>query len=334
MEFGDKMKKILAISLLLAILLCGCAETAPSEREIFAMDTLMTLRIWGDDSLAADAVAEINRLDSLFSVTDENSEIFALNRDGSATVSEETSLLIDYAAAISRRTDGAFDPTVYPLVELWGFTRETQNVPTQSEINAALSLIDAERMSIDGDKVFLIQGAKIDLGGIAKGYTAQTVIDFLKNNGVESAFLSLGGNVQTLGSKPDGSAWMIGIADPDDPSHAIACVQYFGDKALVTSGGYQRYFEENCVRYHHILDPKTGMPADTGLASVTVLAQDGTLADGLSTALFVMGMDKAVAFWRESDDFEAVFITENGEIYATDGAASLLTDCDFTVVER
>lgn len=334
MEFGDKMKKILAISLLLAILLCGCAETAPSEREIFAMDTLMTLRLWGDDSLAAEAVAEINRLDSLLSVTDENSEIFALNRDGLAMVSKDTSLLLKRAVEISCLTDGAFDPTVFPLVELWGFTKETQNVPTQSEINAALSLIDTEQMSIDGDKVFLMQGAKIDLGGIAKGYTAQTVTEYLRKKGVETAFLSLGGNVQTLGRKPDGSPWMIGIADPDNPSQAIACIQFYGSMALVTSGGYQRYFEENGVRYHHILDPKTGMPADTGLVSVTVLAQDGTVADGLSTALYVMGMDKAVAFWRESDDFEAVFITKNGEIFVTEDAASLLTDCDFTVVER
>lgn len=328
------MKKLLAISLLLAIILCGCTENDLTEREIFAMDTLMTLRVWGDDSLAAEAVAEINRLDSLLSVTDENSEIFALNRGGTATVSEDTSLLIWQAADISRRTEGAFDPTVYPLVTLWGFTQETQRVPEQNEIDDALTLIGIEQIAFDGDMVYLSNGAKIDLGGIAKGYTAQTVIDFLKNNGVETAFLSLGGNVQTLGSKPDGSPWVIGIANPDNPSQAIACVQFFDDMALVTSGGYQRYFEDNGVRYHHILDPKTGMPADTGLASVTVLARDGTLADGLSTALFVMGMDKAVEIWRESNDFEAVFITENGEIFVTDGAASLLTECNFTVVER
>lgn len=332
------MKKILAVSLLVAILLCGCASNAPVEREIFAMDTLMTVRVWGDEDDAVAAVSEINRLDALLSVTNEDSDVYALNHHTEPRLRYDTCLLIDSAIEVSRRTGGAFDPTVYPLVELWGFTKDTQEVPSQDEIDDALAFVGADRAfdrwEYTLDRNALSNGARLDLGGIAKGYAAQKVVDLLQSRGVETAFLNLGGNVQTLGSKPDGEAWLVGIADPENPSQAVACLRFTGSLALVTSGGYQRYFEENGVRYHHILDPKTGWPAESGLSSVTVLAQDGALADGLSTALFVMGMEKATALWRESDDFEAVFITEDGAIFATEGAASLLTDCDFTVIER
>ena len=328
------MKKLLAVSLLIALLICGCANNAPVEREIFAMDTLMTVRVWGDEEDVTAAVSEINRLDGLLSVTNDDSEVYSLNRDGEAELSMDVYDLMVKAVAVSRRTDGAFDPTVYPLVEAWGFTKDTQAVPSQSEIDAALALVGYEQLEDDLDVTYVCVNGKIDFGGIAKGYTAQKVVDLLKDRGVKTAFLSLGGNVQTLGSKPDGEPWVVGIADPKDPSQAVAALRFDGSLALVTSGGYQRYFEENGVRYHHILDPKTGFPADSGLASVTVLAQDGALADGLSTALFVMGMEKAAALWCESDDFEAVFITQDGAIFATEGAASLLTECVFKVIER
>ena len=320
--------------MLLALLLCGCAHAAPVEREIFAMDTVMTVRVWGDETDVSAAVAEINRLDASLSVTNEDSEVFALNRDGEAEFGMDAFDLLIKAIAVSRRTDGTFDPTVYPLVEAWGFTKDTQAVPSQSEIDAALAFVGYEQLENGLDVTNISTDGKIDFGGIAKGYTAQKVVEMLQSRGVKTAFLYLGGNVQTLGSKPDGEAWIVGIVDPESPSQAIACLRFYGSMALVTSGGYQRFFEENGVRYHHILDPKTGMPAETGLASVTVLAHDGTLADGLSTALFVMGMEKATALWRESDDFEAVFITQDGAIFSTEGAASMLTDCEYTVIER
>ena len=298
------------------------------------MDTLMRVKIWGSDA-AADAVQqEVYRLEKLLSVTENSSDVALLNCGGYKRISDETDELLHSALTISERTGGAFDPTVYPLVRLWGFTEATQRVPSQDELQAALSHIGIENVDAQDGFAELKNGAQLDFGGIAKGYAAERCSSILQASGVEAALLALGGNVQTVGSKPDGTPWAIGIADPAQPEQSLATLRFTGPLALVTSGGYQRYFEKDGVRYHHILDPKTGMPAQSGLASVTVLAQSGTLADALSTALFVMGLDEATEFWRASDDFEAVFITDDGEIYATAGAAELLDDCEFQVIAR
>ena len=298
------------------------------------MDTLMRVKVWGSDE-AADAVQqEVYRLEKLLSVTENSSDVALLNCGGYKRISDETDELLHSALTISERTGGAFDPTVYPLVRLWGFTEATQRVPSQDELQAALSHIGIENVDAQDGFAELKNGAQLDFGGIAKGYAAERCVSILQAAEVEAALLALGGNVQTVGSKPDGTPWAIGIADPTQPEQSLATLRFTGSLALVTSGGYQRYFEKDGVRYHHILDPKTGTPAQSGLASVTVLAQSGTLADALSTALFVMGLDEATEFWRASDDFEAVFITDDGEIYATAGAAELLDDCEFQVIAR
>lgn len=328
------MKKTLSVLLLLCLLLTACANDGPAETEIFAMDTYMRIRVWSDDDPLNDAVDEIRRLEELFSVTDEDSEINTLNQTGQAELRKETAEILERAVALSTRTGGAFDPTVYSLVSAWGFTSGEAHILSQEELDTILPLVGTEHLRLNGTAAVLTDGAQVDLGGIAKGYTAQKCLELLSENGVQTAMLSLGGNVQTLGSKPDGSAWVIGIANPEEPSEAIATLTFTGSMAIVTSGGYQRYFDSDGVRYHHILDPETGKPAETGLASVTILTEDGTTADALSTALFVMGMEKAVDFWRESDDFEAVFISQDGAIFATEGAVPLLGGCEFEEITR
>lgn len=329
------MKRLLSFVLLFCLLCTGCAaESAFVSTEMFAMDTYISLRVWGDNSDLSDVITEIRILEKQFSVTDEESDVYTLNQTGSVKASSNLLELLDAAVSFSERTDGAFDPTIYPLVQAWGFTTQEQRVPSQKELDSLLPLVGTEHLSVEGDIVTLDSGVQIDLGGIAKGYTAQKCTESLVIRGVQTAILSLGGNVQTLGTKPDGEPWVVGIADPDNPSEAIAVVSFTGSMALVTSGGYQRYFEQDGTRYHHILDPKTGCPVQNELASVTVLAQDGTLADALSTALFVMGLDEASAFWRESTDFEAVFITKDREIYATEGAAALLSGGEVQVISR
>ena len=326
------MKRRICVILLAAALLflAACGETAPVQKELFAMDTVLSLKVWGDEA-ALDAVSdELLRLDAMLDATDAASEIGRLNAGQS--ISGEAAALVAAAVEFSRKTDGAFDPTVYPLMRLWGFTDETQHVPEAADITAALAHIGTEQVQLDGGTASLSSGAAIDLGGIAKGYAAEQCVTVLEQSGATAALLSLGGNIQTYGTKPDGSAWMIGIADPQQPEQAVASVAVTGTKALVTSGGYQRYFEADGVRYHHILDPKTGCPAESGLASVTIIADSGTLADAYSTALFVMGLEKATEFWRSEQDFAAVFITTDGVIYATDGVS--LSGCDYQVIER
>lgn len=328
------MKKILSVLLLLCLFLTACSKDGPAETEIFAMDTYMRIRIWGDNDLLHDAVDEIRRLERLFSVTDEDSEVYALNQTGNAELSADTAEILEQAITLSERTAGAFDPTVYPLVSAWGFTTGEAHVLTREELDVLLPLVGTEHLRLEGAAAALTDGAQVDLGGIAKGYTAQKCLELLSEKGVQTAMLSLGGNVQTLGTKPDGTAWVIGIANPEAPSEAIATLTFTGSMAIVTSGGYQRYFDLDGTRYHHILNPETGIPAETGLSSVTILTQDGATADALSTALYVMGMERGIEFWRESNDFEAVFITQSGTIYATEGAAPLLGGCEFEEITR
>ena len=308
------MKKITAL-VLAVMILAGChgpAKSAPapekSEKTVYAMDTVMALTAYGENGAAGldRAETEILRLDDLLSISKESSDIYRLNRDPSATISAETSHLLDTANGIADLTDGDFDPTVAPLMDLWGFRTRNYHVPSQAELNEALS-----KMGNGG----------IDLGGIAKGYTSERVLMKLEDAGVSSAIPSLGGNVGTLGLKPDGSRWTVAIQDPEGDGY-IATLELGEDREkfyAITSGGYQRYFEQDGKTYHHILDPKTGAPAETDLLSVTIVSPDGTAADGFSTALFVKGFEEAVEFWRlYHARFGMVLVTEDG-LFATEG---------------
>ena len=176
---------------------------------------------------------------------------------------------------------------------------------------------------------------KIDFGGIAKGYTSSRIMQIYKKCGVTSGLVSLGGNVQLLGAKPDGSAWKVAVESPDEDGNYLGILQA-KDKAVITSGGYERYFEKNGKKYHHIIDPATGYPAENGLVSVTIVSSDGTLADGLSTSLFIMGEEKAAEFWKaHSNEFEAIFATDDGTIYVTEGLKdSFTTDLDMKVITK
>lgn len=296
------MKRVFYVLLVcVLLLLCGCQ--AESRETVFAMDTVMDLQVWGADSQGA--VAEVKSL------------ILQLEKTWSAQrLNQEKvgdSPLLDSAQQLSVRTGGAFDPKLYSIMKLWGFTTKEYRVPADEEIAAAM------------------REKQWDLGGAVKGYTGQKAAEKLQELGVDRAILNLGGNIQTYGNKPNGEPWSIGIQNPDggDP---VAAVLVNGTVSVVTSGDYQRYFEKDGVRYHHIIDPATGYPANSGLQSVTVICRDGLTADAISTALFVMGLEEGSDFWRESNDFEAVFLTKEGKLYATEGVA--MSGCEYEVIAR
>lgn len=313
------MRKIFLIGLLCAVL-CGCSKTE-YKKSIFAMDTIMDLTIYAENGEPlSKAEDEIERLDALLDRKNAGGEIYKINADKTAEISDETSQIIKTALSISEKTGGAFDITAAEVTDLWGFYGGNFRVPAENELQKALDGVGYEKVQLDENKITIPENMSLDLGGIGKGYASDRIAGLLCQDGVESAIISLGGNVYALGSRYDGRAWQVGIADPADKSKIIGTISVT-DKAVVTSGGYQRYFEKDGVRYHHIIDPKTGKSAKSGLASVTVIADSGTKADGLSTALFVMGLDGALKLWKDDGGFEAVFADDGGNIYVTAGIA-------------
>ena len=319
---------VCGLALLLFFTLCGCGAQRQTG-EWFAMDTVMTAAVYGSAD-ALDAVeAETYRLDALLAAQKDDSEIAAVN-DGAEVVSEETAALLRRALEIAAETNGAYDPTVYPLMRAWGFTDGNYRVPADAELDALLQATGWTEVSVDGTTASLPEGFALDLGGIGKGYAAGRCKEILKAHGVTSALLSLGGNVSALGSKPDSTAWTVAIEDPDGGDY-LGTVQ-IADQCVVTSGGYQRYFEQDGVRYWHILDPETGKPARSGMKSVTIVSADDTLADALSTALFVMGPEQAADFWRvHRAEFGAVWLTDDERLFVTEGL-TLTTERKYEVV--
>ena len=232
--------------------------------------------------------------------------------------------LLQSALALSDETGGAFDITIAPLVTAWGITSDTPRVPSQEEIASLLPLVGSEHVHIDGNRVTLDAGCSVDLGGIAKGYASDRVAQIFREQGVTGT-ASLGGNVYVSGKKSDGSAWRVAIRDPQNTDD-YAAVLALEDVFAITSGGYQRNFTApDGTVYQHILNPKTGCPVQSDLLSVTIVSDSGTLADACSTALYVMGEQEAVNFWRQTGGFEMVLITADGRLLYTPGLAEKIT---------
>ena len=322
------MKRV-CCAVLAALLLClsGCGvQSEPEQLSLFAMDTYMTLAAYGDKASEALAACgqELNRLDGALSRTREGSEIYILNAQGRADVSQETADLISAALTLSQATGGAFDPTVAPLVTLWGITTDSPRVPEQTEIDALLPLVGTEHVTLEGARVTLDEGCAMDLGGIAKGYASDRVAAIFAQHGITSGTISLGGNVYVCGSKPNGQPWVVAIQDPRSDGYAVTVA--LTDSFAVTSGGYQRYYTApDGTVYQHILDPKTGYPVESDLLSVSILCDNGTMADAYSTALYVMGSAGAQAFWRTHGGFEMILITTAGQVLYTPGLSEKIT---------
>lgn len=334
--------KTLLLALALAVLTsCGGARNAAlaqdagaekHQKQVFAMDTVMLLTAYGERAEEALAAAE-ERIYALERDLDPESpagSVYALNAGAGSPVpiSEDCYNVMSTAMDCWAASDGALDPGMYPLSKAWGFIGGDYRVPEETEIRGLLALKNTQGIRMDeaSYSAELPAGMEVSFGAVAKGYTAQAALDLMADMGVESAILSLGGNVQTLGdTKPDGSKWQVAVTDPHDTG-AYAGVLSVGQAAVVTSGGYQRFFQQDGVTYIHILDPETGCPVQNDLISVTVVTADGARADALSTTLFVMGLDRALDFYRAQGDFELVLITADDRVLVTPGLADSFTE--------
>ena len=338
---------------LIVYVFSGCSFLAQKEqnstRDFFAMDTYVKMILYGPEAeKAADALqAEMLRLDRQLSLYSEKSDVSRLHQQLASPalpqspssqqtdaphkeyltqshtiqLSEDTAELLTRSQKLHAETNGAFDITLSPVSKLWGFPHGPYRVPDKTEIQAALARTGMESIRWDSRiRQFSADNPAVtlDFGGIAKGYAAEKMAAILKKQNIRHALLNLGGNVKTVGAKPDNSPWRIAIQHPDAKTDYLGVLSV-SDTSVVTSGDYERYFEKGKIRYHHILDPRTGAPARSGLRSVTVVCKDCTLADGLSTALFVLGPEAAISFWqKQKEQFQFILFTENNTLYVTE----------------
>ncbi len=331
------MKK--AIGMVLVVCLCaglfaGCsAKTVPGEetRSIvgFYFDTVVTINVCSrDETVLQEALEQCARYEQLLSKTVEGSDVWNINHANGqpVQVKKETMEILQCAQQIAQRTHGAFDITIAPAASLWDFTSSEAVLPDAQTLAQAAALTDYTLLELNQPEctVTLPAGHRIDLGGIAKGYIADQVGKFLQEKGVKSGILNFGGNVVLLGEKADGTPWQVGIQDPNGDTGEYLGVLSQEGGTVVTSGIYERGFTLDGTRYHHILDPETGWPVQNELASVTISCQSSMQADALSTACFVLGLEKGMALVQEQPGVEAVFVTRQGEVWATDGAKAWL----------
>lgn len=329
------MKKQIVASVTCLLLLSGCQGTLmSSQSDFYAMDTFMTVTAYDENSKTAENARveieqRVNALDQLMSRQRKESDLSKLNAAGGAPVQVNHELYeaLETALAYAEMTDGAYDPTTAVLSDLWGIGTDHPRVPTQQEIDDALKRVGWKNVHLlENDWVQLDNGVQIDLGGIGKGWAANDAAAICRTAGDTVRVLAqLGGNIIGIGQNPNNpnGTWSIGIADPDHDANWIATIAVT-DESVVTSGDYERFFVQDDKRYHHIFDPKTGYPADTGLRSVTVVDADSAKADALTTALFVMGLEQGMEFCQVHK-IKAVFVTSDHRMIATDDVRAQYT---------
>lgn len=337
---------LLAGALIMLLAGCSAPPAKQSETELL-LGTTISVTTYGDVPAALfDAVfARVREIEERMSTSEEDyttTELMAVNDAAGRApvrVSEDTFEVVQQAIQYSRTTNGAFDLSVQPLVSLWGIGTEWAAVPDEEAVVRAVSAVDYRDVQLAPDtrSIYLPEpDMGIDVGGIAKGYAADEAGRILRDAGVTSALLDFGGNILTVGAKPDGSAWRIGIQAPDATRGSYIGIAEVVDRAVVTSGTYERYFVEDGVRYHHILDTDTGYPVRNELDSVTIVTEVSMRADALSTALFAMGLDRGLEFAEETRDVEAFFVTTEGVVHMSSGMDTYfsLTNEEFTRADQ
>jgi len=292
------------------------------SRNGFALNTFINITIYGgSDEILNECFEDIKKYENMFSKALPASELYVLNHsEGAEPVSPEVYYLIKKSVEISQKTGGLYDITVEPVMGLWDFGEPA--FPDENELAEKLALVNYENIELTpGGGVILKNGARVDLGSIAKGYITDVLADNLRERGVESAIIDLGGNIYALGKK-NNKNWKVGIQKPFAQDGELLGYFEISDRSVVTSGTYQRYFEQDGRIYHHILNPLTGYPAESGLMSVSVVSASSTDADAFSTACLLLGLDKAIALIEETPDTEAVFVADTGEVFYSSGVGN------------
>lgn len=311
-------KRIVSLLIIVGLILslCGCKKNIePISKSGVALNTSILLTIYDSDdkSILNEAYNMIVKYDNMFSRTNPSSEIYKLNESGKATVSDETLEVIKLGIEYSKASNGSFDISVEPITALWNFSSDNPKVPDSSQLSGALSHVNYENIIINGNEVTLKDPeGGIDLGAIAKGYIGSKVEEFLKSKGIKSAIINLGGNIVCIGSKPDGTNYTVGLQDPFQDRNVYSEKISVSAKSVVTSGTYERFFEENGKKYHHILDTKTGFPYENGIAAVTIISNNAKISDALSTLVFTKGIEEGIAYINSLDDTECMIIENDG----------------------
>ena len=331
---------LLVFTLALGLTACGAGKQVTEE--FTAMNALIDITAYGShaEKGVVDAKSAFTSMEALLDPELETSKIYAINHADGATVTVNAQIagMIQTAQKVSESTDGALDITLYPLVKAWGFVGDQFSVPDDATIDALLQNTGMDKVTISPDQensgymVSVPTGTEISLAAVANGATAGYAISALRAAGVESAFISMGGCVQTLGTKPDGSLWNIAIMDPNDPSDYLGYLS-LGETAVCSSTSTDHSFTQRGSLFHHILNPENGEPSNSGLRSVVIVCKDGQLADCLSTALFVLGERNALKYWRDHGGFEMVLVTNDWRMIVTEGLYGAFTahDSSYTV---
>lgn len=333
---GRVILTLICITMLLSLTACG--ETKMYQTQLYAMDTVMTLTAYGNSAEAGLSAASsvIMSMDTTLDPELETSTVYAINhaQGANVTVSGQIANMLSKAEKVYNRTNGALDLTIYPVLKRWGFIDAKYYVPTGEELAEDLSRLCFDQLvltSFPGSGSYAVSMPSygmLSFGAVAKGCASDNAINAMRQQGVTSGIVSLGGNVQTLGQKPDGTNWTVAIQDPNNTSSYVGVISV-GETAVITSGTYQRFFTDSRGKtYHHLINPTTGIPVTNTLQSVTIICADGTMADCLSTAMFVYGESKALNYWRtygKEDKFEMILITTDNEIICTKGLIEKFT---------
>lgn len=320
-----KRAVILILAVLITLSMCGCKKTEISDTG-FYLDTAATISVYSSDRKCVDvAFEELERLEEILSISIPESDVSKVNNgSGWTEVSDELLEVVNESLKYSEFSNGAFDITIAPLVELWNVNGGGP-VPSEKDIVRAANMVDYTKLKIKDSSIYAENGLKLNTGGIAKGYIADKLCELLKAEGVENGIVNLGGNVAVFGGKSDGTDYTVGVRDPFGTENDLIGTVSISEGSVVTSGGYERFFVEEGKLYHHIIDPVTGYPADSGLAGVTIIAESSCTADALSTAVYVLGAEEGLKLVESIEGVECLLVDNYGDITLSSGMSEYFT---------